>query len=85
MAQFLSLPNTTKSDDILFTFTSRAKAWCKEKKLDLHIKQMNLSSLGLEKLRDPVYPELTSRIKESRTRNLLAFVVHFAVEVAAWI
>ena len=30
-----------------------------------------------------MYPELSSRIKASRTRALLAYTAHFAIEVAS--
>lgn len=82
MADYLGVDEGLHPDAILFIFTAEAKKWCKERRLDLHIQPLSLAHLGLAKINGLQYPELSSRIKASRTRNLLAFVTHFAVAIA---
>ena len=79
MHEFLGMACDTPFDDVLFTFTARAKLWARDNGLDVHIKPLTVASLG--KSDSAMYPELSSRIKASRTRNLLAFVTHFAIDV----
>ena len=69
-------------DDQLYAFTCRAKTWCQQRGLDLNIKPLSLNGIGMGKTKT-CFPELTSTIKASRARNLLAFVAHFAVEVVS--
>ncbi|CAE7347248.1 unnamed protein product [Symbiodinium sp. CCMP2592] len=80
MHEFLGMASDTPFDNVLFTFTARAKLWARDRRLDVHIKPLTVASLG--KSDSANYPELSSRIKASRTRNLLAFVTHFAIDVA---
>ncbi|CAE7240873.1 unnamed protein product [Symbiodinium sp. CCMP2592] len=78
MSRFLDLQDQSpKPNEILYRFTSRAQAWCKERRLDLGINPITMDSLNATLK----YPELSSTIKASRCRNLLAFVTHFAVEL----
>ncbi|CAE7691032.1 unnamed protein product [Symbiodinium sp. CCMP2592] len=79
MHEFLGMASDTPFDNVLFTFTARAKLWARDRRLDVHIKPLTVASLG--KSDSANYPELSSRIKASRTRNLLAFVTHFAIDV----
>ena len=81
MRDFLALDGCEDVDNLLFAFTARAKEWAKEKRLDLSIRPLSAAMLGMKTRNSIAYPELTSRIKASRTRNLLAFVTHFAIEL----
>ena len=82
MKEFLALEGPCSLDEQLFAFTAAAKEWARDRRLDLHIKALSLSALGVDSNKI-AFPELTSRVKASRARNLLAFVTHFAVEVAS--
>ncbi|CAE7307619.1 unnamed protein product [Symbiodinium sp. CCMP2592] len=78
MSRFLGLQDQSpKPNEILYRFTSRAQAWCKERRLDLGLNPITMDTLNATLK----YPELRSTIKASRCRNLLAFVTHFAVEL----
>ena len=76
--------NANSSDnDVLFTFTVWARRWAKEKKLDLNIRPLTLATLSKDKS-GIGYPELSSRIKASRARVLLAYCSLVAVEIDPW-
>ena len=79
LAVYLGMDGRSSWDAQLFTFTARGKSWARQRSLDLHIKPLTAASLGVEK-NSYVYPELSSRVKASRARVLLAFVANAAVE-----
>ena len=80
MLAFLQLPTGAKHDDALHRWTQWAKRWCTERGMDLAIMPLTTEALNMG---TAMYPELSSRIKASRTRALLAYTAHFAIEVAS--
>ena len=73
MANYLAMDCRSSWDEQLFAFTARGRSWAKQRGLDLYIRTLTKGSLGFEN-KTAVYPELTSRIKASRARVLLAFL-----------
>ena len=63
-------------DAVLLRFSLSAQRWAREHKLDLSIKPLTLSSLGLqaESGKFSGYAELDSQIKAARTRVLFEYV-----------
>ena len=80
LARYLGMEAGSPKDALLFTFTSWARVWAKQQKLDLNIRPLTMAMLGLEGS-SLVYPELTSRIKASRARVLLAYCSRVAVKM----
>ena len=63
-------------DAVLLRFSLSAQRWAREHKLDLSIKPLALSSLGLqaESGKFSGHAELDSQIKAARTRVLFEYV-----------
>ena len=78
MASYLGMPANSPSQEILFRWTSKAQAWCKENGLELSMKPLTADALNAVLQ----YPELTSTIKASRCRNLLAYTTFYVIELA---
>lgn len=71
-------------DAVLLRFSLSAQRWARERKLDLSIKPLTLSSLNLqaESGKFSGYAELDSQIKAARTRVLFEYVA-ILVETSA--
>ena len=79
MAAFLGF--TGKPDRLLHRWTAEAQTWCKDRSMDCSIKPLTWETLHSSK--KSMFPELTSRIKASRTRNLLAYTAHYCCELVS--
>ena len=77
MSKFLHMPAGSKKDEVLFRWTSHAQTWCKSNGLELSIKPLTMEALNAALQ----YPELTSTIKASRCRSLLAFLTFYVIEL----
>ena len=79
MSQFVKLLNPSH-EEALHRFSMLAKQWCTERNMDLSIRPLTLEALNMGVA---TYPELSSRVKASRCRALLAYVAHYAIELAS--
>ena len=61
-------------DAVLLPFSLSAQRWARQRKMDLSIKPLSLSSLGLTESGFNGYVELDSQIKAARTRVLFEYV-----------
>ncbi|CAE7241970.1 unnamed protein product [Symbiodinium sp. CCMP2592] len=73
LQRFVQLPGGTW-DECLHAWTRMAQRFAKDRKLDLYMKPLTAANCGLTQI---AYPELTSRVKASKARVLLAFTCHF--------
>lgn len=73
--QYYGMNADQPKDAVLLRFSLSAQRWARERKLDLSIKPLTLSSLNLaESGKFSGYAELDSQIKAARTRVLFEYV-----------
>ncbi|CAE7550494.1 SLC24A2 [Symbiodinium sp. CCMP2592] len=77
MAAFLRFDGSP--DQLLHRWTAEAQSFCKDRGLDCSMKPLTWETLHANK--KAIYPELTSRIKASRTRHLLAFTAYYCCQL----
>ncbi|CAE7209162.1 unnamed protein product, partial [Symbiodinium sp. CCMP2456] len=78
--RFCGLEPSASWDDALVSFTAKARAWARARKLDLCIKPLTMKKLNLTFALDR-WPELEGRVKAGRRKVLMHFVAHAAVAI----